>query len=120
MDDAMSSRVLFLLMAMPAWCLAQSHAGLSDPTRPPVELLSPQAAGSVPATPARPQLQSVLVGKGYEGREVAVIDGEIVKRGDRFRGAVLEHVGPEEAVLRRGDQKEVLHLYPLAAGGRKK
>ena len=52
--------------------------------------------------------------------KVAVIDGEIVKRGDRFRGAVLEHVGPEEAVLRRGDQREVLHLYPLAAGGRKK
>jgi hypothetical protein len=49
-----------------------------------------------------------------------VIDGEIVKRGEKFRGAVLEHVGPEEAVLRRGEQKEVLHLYPLAAGSRKK
>lgn len=120
MDDAMRIRALLLLVAMPALCLAQSHAVLSDPTRPPAELLSPQAAGSMPAAPGRPQLQSVLVGKGYEGREVAVIDGEIVKRGEKFRGAVLEHVGPEEAVLRRGEQKEVLHLYPLAAGGRKK
>lgn len=116
----MRSRVLIALLAMPVLALAQSHAPLSDPTRPPAEFLSPQAAGSVPALPARPQLQSVLVGKGYEGREVAVIDGEIVKRGEKFRGAVLEHVGPEEAVLRRGEQKEVLHLYPLAAGSRKK
>jgi MSHA biogenesis protein MshK len=116
----MRSRVLILLLAMPVLALAQPHAPLSDPTRPPAEFLSPQAAGSVPALPARPQLQSVLVGKGYEGREVAVIDGEIVKRGEKFRGAVLEHVGPEEAVLRRGEQKEVLHLYPLAAGSRKK
>lgn len=113
----MTVRILAaFLLAAPALALAQ----LADPTRPPPEALSPQALASMPVRPAGPQLQSVLVGKGYEGREVAVIDGEIIRRGEKFRGAVLEHVGPEEVVLRRGAHKEVLQLFPLAAGSRKK
>lgn len=110
------------LCAAPMLALAQSHGALVDPTRPPPEALQLMAPGSVPVPsgPLKPVLQSVLVGKGHEGREVAVIDGEVVRKGQMFRGAVLEDVGPNEVVLRRGNQREKLVLFPLAAGSRKK
>jgi len=123
MDEAVSARLLSaMLLVAPLAALAQSHQGLSDPTRPPAEAMQPAAAGAQaePAGARKPVLQSVLVGKGHTGREVAVIDGEIVRKGDKFRGAVLEDVGPNEVVLRRGTQKEKLVLFPLAAGSRKK
>lgn len=117
----MSLRLLTLLLAAPLCAAAQSHAGLSDPTRPPPELQQ-HAPGAIPAPtgPRKPVLQSVLVGKGHEGREVAVIDGEVVRKGQQFQGAVLEEVGTNVAVLRRGNKTETLILFPLAAGSRKK
>jgi MSHA biogenesis protein MshK len=126
MDDALSTRLLLFAMLAGAFApsaLAQGHAGLTDPTRPPPEALqalAPGAAPPAPAAPRKPVLQSVLVGKGHEGREVAVIDGEIVRKGQTFRGAVLEEVGTNMAVLRRGNKTETLILFPLAAGSRKK
>lgn len=119
----MSARLVAMAwLAAPLMAGAQSHAGLADPTRPPLEILQQMAPGSVPVPAAtqKPVLQSVLVGKGHEGREIAVIDGEIVRKGQKFRGAVLEDVGPNEVVLRRGNQREKLVLFPLAAGSRKK
>jgi len=119
----MSARLLAAAMlAMPLWAAAQSHVGLSDPTRPPPEALQTQTPGDmpVPAGPHKPVLQSVLVGKGHEGREVAVIDGEVVRKGQKFHDAVLEEVGTNVAVLRRGNKTETLILFPLAAGSRKK
>ncbi len=122
----MTARLLLsamLAVAAPSAALAQGHAGLSDPTRPPPEALqqlAPGAAPPAPAGPRKPVLQSVLVGKGHEGREVAVIDGEVVRKGEKFRDAVLEEVGTNVAVLRRGNKTETLVLFPLAAGSRKK
>lgn len=120
----MSARLLAAaLLAAPLCAAAQPHAGLADPTRPPPEALQLMAPGAVPPAPSAPRepvLQSVLVGKGHEGREVAVIDGEIVRKGQMFHGAVLEEVGTNVAVLRRGNKTETLILFPLAAGSRKK
>lgn len=128
MDDAMSARLFAVaVLAVPLCANAQagtSHAGLSDPTRPPPEAMQLLAPGTVPASapsgPPKPVLQSVLVGKGHEGREVAVIDGVVVRKGEKFRDAVLEEVGTNVAVLRRGNKTETLILFPLAAGSRKK
>lgn len=122
----MSQRLLLtavLAAGLPAAALAQSRAPLPDPTRPPPEAMHVLAPGSVPPPPAgprKPVLQSVLVGKGHEGREVAVIDGVVVRKGEKFRDAVLDEVGTNVAVLRRGDKTETLILFPLAAGSRKK
>ena len=87
--------------------------GLNDPTRPPPEaMLTPGA--ELPPPPViskRPQLQSVLIGKGYAGREVAVIDGQVVRRGEKIGGAVLVSVSANEVVLRRSGRTEVLKLF---------
>jgi len=123
MDDVMSVRILAAILALPLCAFAQSRAALTDPTRPPPEALQLRSPGVVPAAPSgprKPVLQSVLVGKGHEGREVAVIDGEVVRKGQMFHGAVLEEVGANVAVLRRGNKTETLILFPLAAGSRKK
>ena len=49
MDDAVSARLLTIaLLAVPLYAGAQSRAGLSDPTRPPPEILQPQSPGAVP------------------------------------------------------------------------
>ncbi|WP_051293747.1 hypothetical protein [Pseudoduganella violaceinigra] len=119
----MSARLIAAaLLAAPLAAAAQSHVGLVDPTRPPPEILQLQSPGSVsvPSGPHKPVLQSVLVGKGHAGREVAVIDGVVVRKGEKFQDAVLEEVGANVAVLRRGKKTETLILFPLAASGRKK
>ena len=110
---ALTVALTLVLAAAPA--AAQS---LPDPTRPPPE--AAVAPGETPAAPLStgPQLQSVLVGE--HGREVAVIDGQTVRVGDKIDGARLVRVGKDEAVLQRGATRVVLHLFPAdAADGTK-
>lgn len=84
---------------------------LPDPTRPPLEAGLPQAAGmELPKAPVLPQLQSVLI--GARGREVAVIDGQTVRKGEKFEGAVLVKVSKDSVILRRSGKDLVLRLYP--------
>ena len=100
------------LMAGIALPAAPLHAQtLPDPTRPPPEALAP-AAGDAPHMAPRsgPQLQSVLI--GTSGREVAVIDGQVVRLGEKFDGALLVKVSKNEVVLRRGAEVQVLTLVP--------
>lgn len=99
-------------------------AQMGDPTRPPQDLLD-LAAGRVPAqAPSRsgPTLQSVLISPH---RKVAVIDGEMVRLGQAYKGAVLSSVTETEAVLTHGGERVVLKLFPASdkpagAGQRKK
>jgi MSHA biogenesis protein MshK len=89
---------------------AGQAAPLPDPTRPPAEALL--APGEVPAAPVstQPTLQSVLISERPGGRRVAVIDGETVRLGGTFNGAVLVRVSTTEVALRRGKTIEVLTL----------
>jgi MSHA biogenesis protein MshK len=61
-----------------------------------------------------PQLQSVLIGRGSGARQVAVIDGETVRLGERFHGARLVRMTQDEVELARGGARQVLKLYPPA------
>lgn len=98
-----------LFMALPAWAQA-----LQDPTRPPAaSLLLPPDAAQAPAAPRQPTLQSVLVGPG-SGREVAVIDGRIVRRGERVGRAILADIRGDRVILREGRRTTELKLYPQA------
>lgn len=100
--------VLLALCALP--CAAQQ---LQDPTKPPAQATPAAAGAGEAAAPAGPQLQSVLIGS--RGRQVAVIDGQTVRQGERVGDAVLVRVGKNEAVLRRGKTLQVLTLFPAAA-----
>jgi MSHA biogenesis protein MshK len=108
-------RLLLALLAAlvaAAWLLPAAAQSLGDPTQPPPESrLQPlSAAEAAAAVPKGPQLQSVLL--GTRGREVAVIDGQTLRRGDKFDGAVLVKVGKDSVTLRRGAKTEVLSLFP--------
>ncbi|NRR31875.1 MSHA biogenesis protein MshK [Oxalobacteraceae bacterium] len=96
---------------MLAWTPATAQQ-LLDPTEPPAGALRPAAGANAaqPLVSQGPQLQSVL--HGSRGRELAVIDGLTIRRGEKFDGAVLVNIGKDEVVLKRGKQLQVLRLYP--------
>ncbi|WP_154382153.1 MSHA biogenesis protein MshK [Duganella guangzhouensis] len=92
------------------WWSAASAQTLADPTQPPPESrLLPVAQSDTPAY-SGPQLQSVLIGS--RGREVAVIDGQTVRKGEKFNGATLVQVNKNSVVLQNGRHRQVLTLFP--------
>ena len=117
MDEAMSAHHLRHWLALgcmlPLLAIAQT---LADPTQPPPDLrqLAGQAPGQAEAamSSAGPQLQSILI--GTHGREVAVIDGQTVQLGGKINGAVLVKVGKNHVILKKGNQQQVLTLFPDA------
>jgi MSHA biogenesis protein MshK len=93
---------------------APAAQGLQDPTRPPAGAL-PLAMGASAAADQGPQLQSVTLGGA--GRRSAVIDGESVRVGERFRGARVMRIADNEVELLRGRERQVLRLYAPASDG---
>lgn len=99
-----------------AWTSGAGAQELRDPTRPPATLTALSSAPS--AATAGPQLQTILIGRGAGGRQLAVIDGETVQLGDTFHGARVARIGDNEVVLARGRERQTLRLYaPDAATG---
>ena len=80
--------------------------GLADPTRPPNA--GPGAAGEEAAV-SGPELQSVLISPM---RSLAVIDGQTVLLGGKFRDATVSRISASGVELRSGSQVEVLRLFP--------
>ena len=124
MAQAMKTVRAVSLVAVALLCGAGALAqdGI-DPTRPPsvmnAPVIVPGAAGGAaggnyvaPRAERRaPQLQSILVSLRPGGRRVAVIDGKIVRQGQRLGDAVLVDVKPTEVLLRRGGKTETLKLF---------
>jgi MSHA biogenesis protein MshK len=95
---------------------------LSDPTQPPAALLAPARPGDAPApapAPAAAGLQSVLISRNPGGRKVAVINGQVVRVGERFGGATVIGIGPNSVTLRRGKAVETMKLFPSTPAGMK-
>ncbi len=109
----MSRRFAFAALASAFLCVcAGANAqGLPDPTRPPAVISAPAAAGA-PAVAAGPQLQSVLIAPHPGGRRIAVIDGQTLRLGDKYKGAMLAAMTDTEVVLVQGKQRQVLKLFP--------
>ena len=110
------------LFALAAALACASVQAQNDPTRPPASVTAP-AAPAGQATPAGqlapvagvPEVQSILVSLRPGGRRVAVINGKMLRQGDRIGGAVLESIQPTHVVLRRGSQRQILKLFRPAA-----
>lgn len=90
------------LTAIGAPVVAQA---LSDPTRPPASLATVVAEEALPGA----QLQSVLISSD---RRIAVINGETVRQGGKYRDATVLRVEEASVVLRYPDREERLELLP--------
>jgi len=80
--------------------------GLADPTRPPYSGLG---VGADQAPVAGPELQSVLISPT---RRLAVINGQTVPLGGKFRDATLTRITESGVELHNGSWVEVLRLFP--------
>jgi MSHA biogenesis protein MshK len=81
--------------------------GLSDPTRPPREILGGSADRHEPAASSSPA-QVVIISK--ERRQVT-INGQTVSLGGRYGNATVVRITDEEIVLQRPEATETIKLY---------
>jgi MSHA biogenesis protein MshK len=97
-----SSLAVALALAL---CAASAIAQMNDPTRPPASFgtSEPDSGGG------GIMLQSVLISPG---QKAAIINGVLVKLGEKYGDAVLIAVAENEVVLRSGGGRQVLKLYP--------
>lgn len=96
-----------------AFCCAMGAAAgahaqvLNDPTRPPAEAYTGAAAesGSAPAA----LLQSVMI---TPTERTAIIGGELIKLGGKYREARVVKITESEVVLQSANGSEILRMYP--------
>jgi hypothetical protein len=99
---------LALAAAMLLFPAAVSAQGITiDPTRPPVGYLATGA--DTGEGDGGPVLQSVMISPT---QRTAIINGALVKLGEKYGDAVLTRVAESEVVLRSGGVNRVLKLYP--------
>jgi MSHA biogenesis protein MshK len=97
-----------------AFCCAMGAATgvhaqvLTDPTRPPVEAYTGAVAESGGAPPAA-LLQSVMI---TPTERSAIIGGEWVKLGGKYREARVVKITESEVVLHSANGSEILRMYP--------
>jgi len=81
--------------------------GLSDPTRPPPEILGGRAVAPEPAASSSPA-QVVIISKD---RRQVTINGRTVGLGERYGNATVVRITDEEIVLQRPEATETIKLY---------
>lgn len=85
------------------FCQAEA---LSDPTRPPAEISTPQAQV---AAPKEPGLQSVYISPI---RRAAIINGQTVELGGRFGNSRLVEVNESGIILEGAQGRRIMALFP--------
>lgn len=94
------------LAALP--CVAALAQPLADPTRPPPDRMAQGAGGSQAATSSG--LRLILSGPQ---RQLALYNGQLLRRGDETGEGTLTRVDPREIRLRKDDQGQQLSMHPL-------
>ncbi len=115
MDEAMR-RLLICAVLMAAG--AASAQEIIDPTIPPKAAIpaSQEPQANVVQVSNEPMLQSILIAKKPHGRRMAMIDGILVKVGDKVRDSVVEMIGDNTVMLKEGKTTKVLKLYGSPKG----
>ena len=90
---------------------ATAPVALADPTRPPAAWHSAQATASAPA-PATPIPRASILLVGRE-RQIAVVDGQTVRRGDRVGEARVVRIDAYRLVLSHSTSIDSLPTTPL-------
>ena len=99
----MKSHVLTAVLITVATAQA-SAADLHDPMRPPS---APAAVISRPDAPASLQLQAVI---GTGDSRVAIVNGKVVRVGERIDGALIGAISADHLVYTRGGKELVASL----------
>lgn len=94
-------------------CASSAAQALTDPTRPPLELMSTTEPGAAPGTielggAPRTPLQSILLSSARKG---AIISGQYVPLGGTYGKARLIKITATEVTLESDQGLEVLQLY---------
>jgi MSHA biogenesis protein MshK len=97
---------LGLALLAPGVALAQSG---NDPTRPPAGLDTGPLEADAGDGGGGMMLQSVMISPT---RRAAIINGVMVRQGEKYGDAVLVKVTENEVVLKSGSESQVLKLYP--------
>jgi len=85
-------------------CASSHSQALTDPTRPPLDLLKASVPGAAPSTP----LQAILLSGARKG---AIISGQYVPLGGTYGKAKLVKISATEVTLKSDQGLEVLQLY---------
>lgn len=93
------------LLACLAGVAAAQNVQLADPTRPPSAVA--ESAASEPAARPGPTLQSILISPT---RRVAVINGQTVVQGGKFRDATVANITEGSVLLQYADRRQTLQL----------
>ena len=91
-----------------ALCAGSAAEALTDPTRPPLELMNTVAAGGAAGALASTPLQSILLSSTRKG---AIISGQYVPLGGAYGNAKLVKITATEVTLKSDHGLEVLQLY---------
>ena len=105
MADRLTPAQAIAAAAALALSAGSSAQALTDPTRPPLELMSAARSGAAPHTP----LQSILLSSARKG---AIINGQYVALGGTYGKARLVRITATEVTLKSDHGLEVLQLYP--------
>jgi hypothetical protein len=93
-------------------CASSAAQALTDPTRPPLELMNASAGVSVAVDAApRSPLQSILLSSARKG---AIIGGQYVPLGGTYGKAKLVSITATAVTLKSDRGVEVLQLYSPA------
>lgn len=105
----MKSALCCLIASTMGMAAAGARAqALTDPTRPPSAAMLSGSPAALEET-AGTQLQSILLSSG---RKVAVINGTMVPLGGMVGEARVVRITETQVVLKKGDETEVLKMYP--------
>jgi MSHA biogenesis protein MshK len=100
---------LVCLAAVP--CATSLAQPLVDPTRPPAHLLpAVSGAAAPPTTASGTGLQLVI---SSPQRQLALVDGQLIQRGQTHDAGTLLHTRGHEAVLRKDGERVSLSMHPL-------
>lgn len=102
-------RAAALALAMALFTASAMAQVINDPTRPPSGFVSGDAEGAGAPEGGGIVLQSVIISPTFKA---AIINGSMVKLGEKYGDAVLVKVAENEVVLKSGDESQVLKLHP--------
>ena len=97
-----------LLLCLASYSVLAQEA-LPDPTRQPTELNVLPASAVSTTIPLNAGLQSIIIS---HDRRAAIINGQLVKKGDLVGDATLVEINEGSVVLQGTKGKQVLTLFP--------